>query len=52
MALSEEALLSQPISDELGDLLHEQPMSAAVAQMYITRYGGTIIDQAAQPEPA
>ncbi len=52
LALSEEALQWQPISDDLGELLHEQPMSAAVARMYVTRYGGTIVEEPARPQTA
>ena len=43
-AVADECLENHPISDELGELLHEGPMPAIIAKMYVARFGGRVVE--------
>lgn len=42
-AVADECLDQLAIGDELGELLHDGPMPAIIAKMYVSRFGGKLV---------
>lgn len=47
-AIEDACLQKHPIADELGELLHDGPMPAMIAKMYVARFGGRVLENATE----